>query len=343
MKISKTLWIVLIGLIGLHILVLLADFFSPYESARQDREVFFAPPSRVHWVRRSNGFGWHPVVYRLFLKEGEFQTYEEDTRISYPIHLLAHGSTYSVANAWTLDRHLFGVDAPAHISLMGTDAYGRDLFSRVLHGGRVSLFAGAFAAIVSLTVGVSMGAIAGFYGSWLDSLIMRSVDLFIALPWLYLLLALRAFLPLHVSTTQIFLVLIAVIGLLGWARPARLIRGVVLSAKERSHVLAARSFGASDLYLLRRHILPETREIVLTQMAVLIPQYVMVEITLSFLGLGVSEPVPSWGNMLVPLQHFNVMVSKWWMFFPGIVLIPVFMAYAVIANELQRSTGPAAQ
>jgi peptide/nickel transport system permease protein len=343
MKASGMLWVVLFALAGLHIVVLLADFFSPYNFSRQNRETFFAPPSHIHWIRDKGRFGWRPVVYRLVMTEGELQNYEEDTRTPYPIHILTHGSTYSILTAWTLDRHLFGVDAPAQISLMGTDAYGRDLFSRVLYGGRISLFAGVFAAMLSLTVGVGLGTIAGFYGSWLDSLVMRGVDLFIALPWLYLLLAIRAFLPLHVSTTQIFTVLIAVIGVVGWARPARLIRGVVLSAKERTHVLAARSFGASDLYLLRRHILPETREIVLTQIALLIPQYVMAEVTLSFLGLGVSEPVPSWGNMLVPLQHFNVMVSKWWMFFPGLVLIPVFLGYALITSELQRVAGRAAK
>jgi peptide/nickel transport system permease protein len=343
MKVSRTLWIVVIGLTSLHIVVLLAEFFSPYDFARQDREVFFAPPSRIHWVHTNSHFGWHPIVYRLTMKGGEFQSYEEDTRIPYPIHLLAHGSTYSVMKTWTLDRHFFGVDPPAQISLMGTDAYGRDLFSRVLYGGRISLFAGAFAALLSVTLGVGLGAIAGFYGSWVDSLIMRCVDLFIALPWLYLLLAFRASLPLHVSSLKVFFVLIMVIGVVGWARPARLIRGIVLSVKERSHVLAARSFGASNLYLLRRHILPETQEIILTQMALLIPQYVLAEVTLSFLGLGVSEPIPSWGNMLVPLQHFNVMVTKWWMFFPGLVLIPVFMGYTLIANELQRTAGRAAK
>ncbi len=342
MKASKMLWCALLALTGLHTVVLFANFASPYDFARQDREASYAPPTRIHWARNSTGFLLHPLVYRLSMREGELQSYEEDTRVPYPIHLFQHGSPYSITNTWTIDRHLFGVDGPAKISLMGTDAYGRDLFSRVVYGGRVSLFAGAIAALLSLTVGAGLGAIAGFYGGWLDALIMRGVDLFIALPWLYLLLALRAFLPLHVSTLQIFFLLIAVIGLVGWARPARLIRGVVLSAKERTHVLAARSFGASDFYLLRRHILPETREIVLTQMALLIPQYVLAEVTLSFLGLGVSEPVPSWGNMLVPLQHFNVMASKWWMFFPGLLLIQVFMAYALIAHELQRAARPTA-
>jgi peptide/nickel transport system permease protein len=164
----------------------------------------------------------------------------------------------------------------------------------------------------------------------------RCVDIFMALPWLYLLLALRAFLPLHIGPAEAFLVLVAVIGAVGWARPARLIRGVVLSVRERSHILAARSFGAPDLYLLRRHILPETRDIVLTQAALLIPQCILAEVTLSFLGLGVGEPVPSWGSMLTTLQQYHVLVSKWWMYFPGVVLIPVFLNYGLISNALQQ-------
>jgi peptide/nickel transport system permease protein len=226
---------------------------------------------------------------------------------------------------------------------MGTDGYGRDLFSRILYGGQISLFAGLVATLLTLALGMSLGTLAGFYGSWLDAAVMRCVDIFLALPWLYLLLALRAFLPLHVGPVEAFLMLVAVIGTVGWARPARLIRGVVLSAKERSHILAARSFGAANFYLLRRHIFPETRDVVLTQAALLIPQYILAEVTLSFLGLGVGEPVPSWGSMLTSLQQYHVLVSKWWMFFPGLVLILVFLSYGLMSNALQQGLNRAGE
>jgi peptide/nickel transport system permease protein len=328
----------LIFLVALHLIVLLAGFFSPYDFARQERDFSFAPPTRIHWLRSPGHLLWHPVVYRSAPKEGDFQAYEEDPRTPYEIHLLPAGTPYSVAGLWTWNRHLFGVDLPAHIWLMGTDGYGRDLFSRLLYAGRISLFAGLLATLLSLALGVSLGTLAAFYGSWPDALVMRCVDVFMALPWLYLLLALRAFLPLHIEEVKAFLLLIAVIGILGWGRPARLVRGVVLSVKEGGHILAARSFGASKWYLLGRHILPETREIVLTQAAVLIPQYVLAEVTLSFLGLGVGEPVPSLGSMLASLQQYHVLVSKWWMFFPGLVLIPVFLSYGLMSNALQRGT-----
>lgn len=326
----------LICLAVIHLLVLLPGFFSPYDFAAQDRELPYCPPTRLHWVEKDGRLHWRPFVYRWVERAGEFQRYEEDQRIPYPIHALTQGAEYKIGGLATWDRHLFGVDPPARVLLMGSDGYGRDLFSRLLFGGHLSLFAAFVGTLVSLTFGVILGTLAGFYKA-LDALIMRCVELFLALPWLYLLLALRGLLPLRTNPEQAFLLFIIVIGLIGWARPARLIRGVVLSVKERKHLLAARSFGASDLYLLRCHILPELRGLVLTQAALLIPQYVLAEVTLSFLGLGVSEPIPSWGGMLAALQQYHVLVSKWWMFFPGLILIPVIVSYGMLSYSLQQN------
>lgn len=231
--------------------------------------------------------------------------------------------------------HLFGASTP--VFLLGTDGFGRDQFSRLLHGGRVSLSAGLLAAALSLGAGWLLGALAGFYGRWTDSAIMRAADIFLALPWLYLLLAVRAFLPLEMPPARAFLMIVAVIGTVGWARPARLVRGVVLSARERGYVLAARGFGASDAWLLRRHILPQTAGVVVTQASLLVPRYIMAEVTLSFLGLGVGEPAPSWGGMLAALQHYHVLVNYWWMFSPALVLIPVFAAYFLLADVLLKN------
>src|SRR5216683_1182515 len=189
--------------------------------------------------------------------------------------------------------------------------------------------------VCSSDLGLCIGAVAGYYGGWRDSVLMRVAELFLALPWLYLLFALRAFLPLAVSPLEAFFLIIAVIGTVGWARPARLVRGVVLSAKERDFVRAARGFGASPGYLLRRHILPETYSVLLTQAAILIPQYVLAEMTLSFLGLGVPEPAPSWGNLLSSLQQYSVLVSYWWMYLPALFMVPFFLGYLGLASSLQ--------
>jgi peptide/nickel transport system permease protein len=167
---------------------------------------------------------------------------------------------------------------------------------------------------------------------------MRAGELFLSLPWLYLLLAARALLPLQIDPLQAILLLVAIIGTVGWVRPARLIRGVVLSGKERGFVLAARGFGATSGYLIRRHVLPMTFSVVLTQATVLIPQYILAEVTLSFLGLGVAEPVPSWGNMLAEARQYHTLVSHAWMLSPGLATVPVLLGYLRVADGLLEAT-----
>jgi peptide/nickel transport system permease protein len=223
--------------------------------------------------------------------------------------------------------HLFGVDGPATLHLAGTDASGRDVFSRLLFGGRISLIAGIVGAAVSVVLGALFGSFAGYFGGWLDEAVMATSEVFLSVPWLYLLLVVRALLPLHVEATRIFLLLVVVLGCVGWARPARLVRGVVLSAKRRDYVTAAKGFGASHAYLLRTHVLPAAASVIYTQFALYVPQYVLAEVTLSFFGLGVSEPAPSWGNMLASLQRNYVLQSCWWMFAPALALILVFTGY----------------
>jgi peptide/nickel transport system permease protein len=336
LKWDKNLRLSVAGLALVHILVLNAGFFAPYDPTEQNREFPFAPPMRLHFVDARGKFHLRPFVYAWkYRGEGiASPSYSEDRRRTLPIRFLVRGKG-SRGNPLQPSLRLFGVDAPAQVFLLGTDDFGRDLFSRLLYGGQISLFAGLFAAALSLALGLPLGSLSGYCGSWVDDVIMRGSEIFMALPWIYLLFAVRAFLPLHLGTRQSFFLLVGVIGLTGWARPARLIRGVVLSAKQRDYVYAARGFGASNFYILRRHVLPEAFGVVLTQAALLVPQYILAEVTFSFLGLGVGEPVASWGNMLASLQKYYVLESYWWMFAPGLALIPIFLLYYVISNALQ--------
>jgi peptide/nickel transport system permease protein len=306
-------FLVLAVLGAIHVAVLAAGVLAPYGYAQQHREYPYMPPMKLHFM------GGRLLVFGMAAEPGG--SYREDASRQYPIRFFING-------------RLFGVDEPGVLFLLGTDGYGRDVFSRVFYGAQVSLLTGLLAAVLSLGIGWMLGTVAGFFGGWIDQVLMRASEFFMALPWLYLLLAVRAFLPLHIGPVQAFCLLIGIIGGIGWVRPARLVRGVVLSARERGFVLAARGFGASPVYLIRRHVMPLTWGILLTQATVLIPQYILAEVTLSFLGLGVGEPIPSWGNMLSEARQYHALVSHAWLLAPGFAAMPIFFGYLILADTL---------
>jgi len=331
-----TIWLLVLAV--MHGIVLCAGFFAPYSPVEQDRKNPYLPPMRLHFMDTEKHLHLRPFVYLFQIRPGTSDQYAEDTAQPRPLKFFVTGDRYRLLGFVPAHLQLFGADHD-RIYLLGTDAYGRDQLSRLLFGGQISLLAGLLGAGFTLLIGWCIGAAAGYYGGWRDDLLMRLAELFLALPWLYLLFAIRAFLPLAVNPLQAFFLIVAVIAAVGWARPARLVRGIVLSAKEGDFVRSARGFGASDLYLLRRHIFPETASVLLTQAAILIPQYVLAEMTLSFLGLGVPEPVPSWGTLLSNLQQYSVLVSYWWMYLPALIIVPFFLGYLGLASALQESPG----
>ena len=324
-------------LAGSHLVLLFAGFVAPYDSTTQNRELPYAPPTRLHF-KDSSGFHLRPFVYAWTnaldgdQPDSYQESYKEDRSHEYPVRLFVSGPSYKLLGIYETSAHLFGVADPGKVLLFGTDAYGRDEFSRVLFGGQISVAAGITATFIALLAGSILGIIAGYYGRWIDESLMGITELFLSLPWLYFLLGVRAFLPLHLSTIHTFFLLTGVIGLIGWARPARLVRGVVLSARNRNYVLASRGFGGSDFYLLRRHILPETFGVLLTQATLLVPRYIAAEVTLSFFGLGVNEPVPSWGNMLSTLQQYSVLISYGWLLAPACALVVTSVIYSSLAD-----------
>lgn len=330
------IWIAAVFLALLHGVIVLAGFLAPYGPISQNRDFPFAPPTRLHFADAQGRWHLRPFVYRTVPGAQGINEYEESLEARFPLHFFVRGEEYKIAGLFSSNVHLFEVESPAQIFLAGTDNYGRDQFSRVLYGGRISLGAGLMATAITLLLGMLIGTASGFYGRWIDESMMRVAELFLVLPWFYLLLGVRAFLPLHLTPLQAFFLLVGVVGTIGWARPARLVRGIVLSAKTRKYVKASRGFGASDLHILRRHVLPHTYGVLLTQAALLVPQYVIAEVTLSFLGLGISEPVPSWGNLLASLQQYNVLVSYWWMLAPALALVVFCLGYLTVANAFHE-------
>lgn len=329
MKLSRT---DLVAFIVLHGAIVCAGFFAPYAPEKQNRAFPFAPPTKIHWKDDAGQFHLRPFVYGITSKSDD-ENYSEDRAIRYPIEFFQSENNASTNSS---AMHLFAVREPGHLFILGTDEFGRDLFSRILYGGRISLAAGLAATIIALTLGTLLGSIAGIAGGMVDSAIMRLAELGLALSWFYLLLAIRAFLPLRTPPLQTFFLITAVLGITGWARPARLVRGVLLSAKERGFVQTARGFGAGNFYVFRRHLLPQLLPLIWTQAVVLIPQFIMAEVALSFLGLGATEPLASWGNLLSDLQNYHVIVSCWWMITPIIVLALVSLSYLLLLNSLRK-------
>jgi peptide/nickel transport system permease protein len=323
--------IALLVILSVYLITLCSGFFAPYSYAAQNRDFPYAPPTRVHFVDRAGRLHLRPFVYAQV--PGSGLTYHEDLVHAFPVEFFVVSERTGADARFAFPRRLFGVREPGVIFLLGADEYGRDVLSRLLYGGQLSLTTGLMGASISLTLGLVLGIAAGFYGGLADWVLMRCGELFLALPWLYLLLGIRAFLPLHVTPIETLFLLILVIGGVGWVRPARLIRGVVLSAKESDFVLAARGFGASDFHLMRRHILPSTKGVVLAQATILIPQYILAEVTLSFLGLGIGEPVPSWGNMLSQAREYHTIVRHPWMLAPGLILVPLTLCFIMLADS----------
>jgi peptide/nickel transport system permease protein len=315
---SKLVWSASV-LAALGALVAAAGFVAPYDYAEQHRDFPYAAPMAPHVFDAEGRFHLRPFVYAL--KAEDIGAPREDRSRRAPIRFLTGG-------------RLFGVNAPDCIFLFGSDGNGRDVFSRVLYGGRVSLLTGLGAALLALLIGSAAGVAAGYFGGWADRLLMRGGELAMALPWLYVLLGARAFLPLRISTAQSAILLIGIVGAVGWVRPARVIRGVALAARERPYVAAARGFGASHGYLMRRHVLPATYGVALTQATILVPQFLLAEVTLSFLGLGIGEPVPSWGTMLAEARQYHALTSHPWLLAPALAAIPVLLVFFILADSL---------
>jgi peptide/nickel transport system permease protein len=327
----------IIALAALYVLAALAPALAPYDPDEQHRTMSLVPPTPLHFVDGERGWPVRPFVLVDPPSEGSGERNLRPPPVA-TVHFWIARTNDGPNGVPDTHTRIFGVHPPAHLFLLGTDRYGRDQFSRLLAGARVSLGAGLLAASLSMILGLLLGGIAGLAGGWTDRVLMRGVELFLAVPWLYLLLAVRAALPLDMAPSRAFFVLVGVIGVAGWARPARLVRGMVLSGRERGYVEAARVCGASEWYVLWRHILPQTLAIVVTQATLLAPQFALAEMTLSFFGLGLSEPLASWGNLLADLTRDHLLEPSWYAAAPVAAVVAVFIVHQWAADAVTERT-----
>ena len=214
--------------------------------------------------------------------------------------------------------------------LLGTDELGRDRLSRLVYGTRISLLLAPAAALLSTAVAALTGGLAGYLGGWLEKLILAAADLFLSLPWLFLLLTARAMLPLNVSPLVSVAVTFILLGLLGWAGPARIVCAGARSLRESDFLLAARAFGCSKAALFIMHVVPNLRPILYAQFWVSIPLFILSEANLGLLGLGIAEPMPSWGNLLRELENYPAVLDNPWMLAPAGLLVLVVSCFQLV-------------
>jgi len=353
-----------IGMLGailtafLFFVLLFAEFLSPYNPnvsqafPYKDRERSYtnAPPARIHFFS-DEGFSIRPFVYGLtFVPSCPRCTprvfnehYEEDQTKKYFIKLFVRGDEYDFWGLFKTNIHLFGVEAPGKLFLFGSDGMGRDLFSRTLVGGRVSLAIGLIVIVVSFIIGIPLGGLSGYYGGKTDTVIQKLIEVIMGLPRLALLLALSGVLgAFRVEPVVRFWGIALLIAFVSWPPLARVIRGQFLALREEDFITAAKALGASDIRVILKHVLPNTMSFLVVTATLTIPNVIILESTLSFLNYGIRPPMISWGMLLFDAQNklLEVLQSYPWYLIPGGFIIGTVLIFNFMGDALRDAVDP---
>jgi peptide/nickel transport system permease protein len=324
-----------------YLLALFAPFVAPYTQEEMDRARYFHPPQTLYFVRNDGSISLRPFVREMRLVDmGSFE-YAEDPAKELPLRFFVRGYDYKLFGLIPSNIHLYGVDSPGRIFLFGSDSFGRDVLSRLLYGAQISLTVGIVGIAISFTLGLLLGGIAGYFGGFADTVIMRVTELLLSIPSLYLIIALRAVFPMDLPSRQVYLGIVAILAFIGWAGLARVIRGLVLSMRKNDYVTAAEALGFGRLRVIARHILPNTMSYVIVAATLSIPGYILGEVVLSFLGVGVQEPSASWGNMLNQARSIRALTSfPWLLLVPGTAIFLTVMAFNFLGDGLRDALDP---
>ncbi len=334
--------IAFIILILFYLCIALAEFIAPYSKEFSDRSKSYAPPSKIFTIDEHGKFS-RPYTYN-YVREFDEDTfdvvYKLDRTKKYYIKLFNKAEPYKLFGIIPTTRHLFGVEPGGSLFIIGTDINGRDNFSRVLYGGRISLTIGFLALFISFPLGMLYGGLSGYLGGIADNFMMRLAEAIMSIPSFYLLIILAAILPSGMTSIQRFTLIIVILALIGWAGFARVIRGMVLSIKTQDFVKAAESYGASKLRIITKHILPQTISYVIVAITLSVPSYILAESGLSFLGLGIQQPDASWGNMLKEAQEYINIVSRPWLLTPGFLIFIAVLSFNLIGDTIRDVLDP---
>ena len=324
----------------LYFSAIFADFLSPYSYKNEQRQYSYCPPTPVFFFDKGKPV-W-PYVKDIDQTRDQYlkRIYQFKDDQKYKIQFFVKGDEYKLLGFIPMDRHLFGTEEGGRLYLIGADSRGRDLFSRILYGGRVSLFIGLVGVAISYSIGLIVGGISGYYSGRVDNILMRICEMVMMIPGFYLMLALISTIPDNYNTVQTFFFIVFILSFIGWAGLARVIRGMCLSLRERDYVLAAKTMGVNDFKIILRHILPHTISYSVFAVMLSIPGYILGESALSLLGLGIEDPHASWGNLLSDAMTIVRINAYPWILWPAFFIFLTVVCFNVIGNALRDSLDP---
>lgn len=326
--------------------VFIPEFLSPYE-LNHTSDFVEAPPTKLHFIDAEGKFHIQPFVYGMERKldfKTRARTYVEDTTRMYPVSLFIRGDEYKLLGFIPSDLHLYGVDQKnnpeAIILIMGADALGRDWFTRILYGGRLSLMIGLIGQVMTIVFGMTLGVVSGYYGGMIDQVIQRTTEFLNAFPDIPLFMALAAAIPTFWSPIAVYFMLTIILSFVRWGGLARQVRGLILSLREREYVLAAKSAGASDARIMFRHLLPGTMSHVIVIATLAIPGMILSETALSWLGLGLRAPLTSWGVLLQDAATVRAIHTTPWELWTVPFILVTILAYNMLGDGLRDALDP---
>ena len=326
--------------IALYITVLFHGFIAPYEKQYRSPLIHFAP-QKIHFVDGGR-LSW-PFVYGITSTSDPktfTRAFVEDESLIYPVNLFVRGDKYKLFGFLDADRHLFGLSEGGTIFLMGTDALGRDMFSRILYGGAISLSIGLMGVLASFILGAVLGGVSGFYGGVVDTIIQRVIEFLLSMPTIPLWMALSVAVPIDWPATKIYFAITLILSLRGWCGLARVVRGKLLELREEDFVMAAQLLGASDVRIILRHMLPSFLSYLIVDMTLAIPGMILGETALSFLGLGLRPPVVSWGVLLQQATNVRTVATYPWLMWPAVFVILTVLGFNFMGDGLRDAADP---
>jgi peptide/nickel transport system permease protein len=328
-------------IVALYLVVIFADFLAPYATNRMNESYVNAPPMQLHF-RDENGWTL-PYVngYTSAVDPKTFQReFVADPEQRFYLRFFVRGDSYRLFGLFPTNLRLFGVEEPGVLYFLGTDRFGQDMFSRILAGTRISLTAGLLSVAISVILGSILGTLSGYYGGWIDSLVQRVIEVLSSMPRIPLWMTLAAALPPTWSSVNIYFGIVTILAFLGWTGLAREVRGKVLTIRKMDYTMAAKASGATGWYNIIHHMIPNSLSHIIVVATLAIPGMIIVESSLSFLGLGIQPPMTSLGVMLREAQNVRTLVNYPWLFTPAIVIIVSILSFNFLGDGLRDAADP---